>query len=571
MIQLENISLSYAGIPLLEGVSFTVGKKERIGLIGRNGSGKSTLFRLLMGAEKQDKGTIGIVKGYRIGWLEQHIRFTAHTVVDEAVLGLPVDEQCDVYKAEKILLGLGFTEEQFEKSPVDLSGGYQLRLNLAKLLLSEPDCLLLDEPTNYLDILSMRFLSKILARWPGELIIVCHDREFMDSITTHTVGILRKKARKLTGSSIDFFTQIAAQEEIHEKTRMNQDKKKAHLQSFIDRFGASASKAAQAGARKKALDRIPALEALKSLYNLDFEFRVKPLPGEKVGELKNVSFSYTDTPMIPDFSLFLEKGDRVAIIGKNGNGKSTLLRLIATDLKPQSGSVSYGEQVAIGYFGQTNIERLHKDRTIEEEIKLANIKLSYAEVKAIAGQMLFSGDLSAKKIGVLSGGEKSRVLLGKIIANPCNLLLLDEPTHHLDIESVEALIDALNDFPETFIIVTHSELILKRLELDKLIVCHENRQEIFLGSYTEFLEKQGWEEEKAEKPQKIKDAPKKPTTKNETKELEKKILELEALQDRDYTLLADASTKGDHAKISALSKLTSDRAAILDKLYLQLS
>ena len=261
MIQLENISLSYAGIPLLEGVSFTVGRKERIGLIGRNGSGKSTLFRLLMGAEKQDKGSIGIVKGYRIGWLEQHIRFTAPNVVDEAVLGLPVDEQCDVYKAEKILLGLGFTEEQFEKSPMDLSGGYQLRLNLAKLLLSEPDCLLLDEPTNYLDILSMRFLSKILARWPGELIIVCHDREFMDSITTHTVGILRKKARKLTGSSIDFFTQIAAQEEIHEKTRMNQDKKKAHLQTFIDRFGASASKAAQAGSRKKALDKIPALEA----------------------------------------------------------------------------------------------------------------------------------------------------------------------------------------------------------------------------------------------------------------------------------------------------------------------
>lgn len=571
MIQLENISLSYNGIPLLENVSFSLGRKERAGLIGRNGSGKSTIFRLLMGVEKQDSGTIGIAKGYRIGWLEQHIRFTEATVLDETVLGLPVDEQCDVYKAEKMLLGLGFSEEQFEKSPKDLSGGYQLRLNLAKLLLSEPDCLLLDEPTNYLDILSMRFLSKILSKWPGELIVICHDREFMDSITTHTLGIVRKKVRKLVGSSIDFFTQIAAQEEIHEKTRVNQDKKKAQLQSFIDRFGAKASKAAQAGARKKALDKIPALEALKSLYNLDFSFRVRTLPGEKVGEIRDVSFAYTDIPLIENFSLLLEQGDRIAVIGKNGNGKSTLLRLIAKDLKPVSGSVNYAEQVVIGYFGQTNIERLHKDRTIEEEVKLGNPNLPYSDVKAICGQMLFSGDLSTKKISVLSGGEKSRVLLGKIIADPCNLLLLDEPTHHLDIESVEALIDALNDFSETFIIVTHSELILKRLELDKLIVCHENRQEIFLGNYTEFLEKQGWEEEKPKsKIQKSKEQPKKPTSDKEARELEKKILALEELQIRDYDLLAEASTKGDHAKIQALSKTTSDRAEEIDALYKQM-
>ena len=520
-----------------------------------------------MGVEKQDKGSVSIPKGYRIGWLEQHIHFSEKTVVDEAVLGLPVDEQCDVYKAEKILLGLGFSEEQFEKSPKDLSGGYQLRLNLAKLLLSEPDCLLLDEPTNYLDILSMRFLGKVLARWQGELIIISHDREFMDSITTHTVGIIRKKARKIAGSSIDFFNQVAAEEEIHEKTKANQDKKKAHLQSFIDRFGASASKAAQAGARKKALDRIPSLEALKSLYNLDFEFRVRSLPGEKVGELKNVSFGYTEEKLIQDFSLLIEQGDRIAVIGKNGYGKSTLLRLFATELKPQTGTVTYAEQVAIGYFGQTNIERLHKDRTIEEEIKLANPKLGYTDVKAIAGQMMFSGELSSKKVGVLSGGEKSRVLLGKIIANPCNLLLLDEPTHHLDIESVEALIDALKDFSETFIIVTHSELILKRLELDKLIVCHENRQEIFLGNYTEFLEKEGWEEEKPSKPQKIKAAPKMPPSPSENKELEKRILALEDAQERDYTLLAEASAAGNLAAIESLSKITTKRAEELDILY----
>jgi ATP-binding cassette subfamily F protein 3 len=390
----------------------------------------------------------------------------------------------------------------------------------------------------------------------------------MDSITTHTLGLIRKKVRKLAGSSIDFFNQIAAEEEIHEKTRINQDKKKAHLQSFIDRFGAKASKAAQAGARKKALDKIPSLEALKSLYNLDFEFRVRPLPGEKVGELKSVNFGYTETPLIEDFSLLLEQGDRVAVIGKNGNGKSTLLRLIAKDLKPISGSVNYADQIEIGYFGQTNIERLHKDLTIEEEIKLANPKLGYTEVKAIAGQMLFSGDLSTKKISVLSGGEKSRVLLAKIIANPCNLLLLDEPTHHLDIESVEALIDALNDFSETFIIVTHSELILKRLELDKLIVCHENRQEIFLGSYEEFLEKSGWEEERPQpKQQKIKQTPPKPKGDKEKKDLEKKILNLEEAQKKDFALLATASEKNELTKIQSLSKITKERELDIEALY----
>ncbi len=568
MIQLENLSLAYAGEPLLESVSFTIGRRERCGLIGRNGAGKSTLFRILMGKETYDRGTINIAKGYRIGWLEQHIHFTASTIVEEAALGLPIDERDDIYKAETLLMGLGFEEEDFEKSPADLSGGFQLRLNLAKLLLSEPDCLLLDEPTNYLDILSTRFLAKLLMKWQGELVIISHDREFMDSITTHTLGIIRKKVKKLPGGSIHFFEKLAAEEEIHAKARINLDKKKAHAQAFIERFGAQATKAKQAQSRKKAIDKIPALEMLKALHNLDFNFRVRTLPGEKVGELKNVSFSYTpEMPLIQDFSLLIEQGDKIAIIGKNGYGKSTLLRLFATDLKPLSGSVSYAEQVAIGYFGQTNIERLHKDLTIEEEIKLSNPRLSDSEVRSIAGQMLFSSDLAKKKINVLSGGERSRVLLGKIIANPCNLLLLDEPTHHLDIESIEALIDALEDFSETFVLVTHSELILKRLELDKLIICHENRQELFLGNYEEFLEKQGWEEERPKQQKAKKQEPPKKTNPN----LEKKLLALEETQAKDLSLLAEASTKRDLKEIDRLSKITQNRALEIESLYSRLN
>ena len=374
--------------------------------------------------------------------------------------------------------------------------GFQLRLHLAKVLLSEPDCLLLDEPTNYLDILSIRFLSRFLKQWKGELILISHDREFMDDVTTHTLGVHRKKVKKVKGGTTVFFERVIQEEEIYARTRQNLEKKKAHLQSYIDRFGAKASKAAQAQSRQKMLGRIPALEELKNLYNLNFNFHERPFMGKKMVEVKEIVFSYEmEKPIIHEFSLAIEKGERIAIIGKNGYGKSTLLRLISGELGPLKGEVRVSEAASIGYFGQTNIQRLKDSATIEEEISVANPTLNLTDVKSICGQMMFGGDAAKKKISVLSGGEKSRVLLGKILAKPCNLLLLDEPTHHLDVESIEALIDALEDFEGAVVIVTHSELILKRLALHKLIVCHVSRQELFLGHYEDFLEKVGWEEE----------------------------------------------------------------------------
>lgn len=574
MIQIDGLKISYHGHCLFSDAIFSLQAGERCGLVGRNGSGKSTFFRLLTKEETPDQGTITLRKGYSIGILNQHLRFHKPTLLEEAALGLREEEKECIYKAETILFGLGFKEEDLSRSVQDFSGGYQLRLQLAKVLVSEPDCLLLDEPTNYLDIVSIRWLKKFLKQWQGELILISHDREFMDSVTTHTIGIHRQKIRKIKGDTVAFYEQILLQEEIHEKTRQNVEKKRSQAQGFIDRFGAKASKAAQAQSRQKMLARIPILEKLKELSQLDFHFNEAFFPGSKMLELNDVSFSYGDHPLIRQLSCTIEKGERIAIIGKNGRGKSTILRLLAQDLTAKEGSFKSSENLAIGYFGQTNIDRLHPEHTVEEEIGAANTKLNKTQVKSLAGLMMFSGDLASKKVSVLSGGEKSRVLLGKILAKPCNLLLLDEPTHHLDMESIEALIDALEEFEGAVVLVTHSELILQRLPFHKLLVCHEGKQEVFLGSYLEFLEKDGWEEEKPLSAVPVKKQGPIVKIKNPTKVLEKQILEKEARiqqlemeQQKANATLLKVIERGESKKIQELSLLISENQTKIDQLY----
>jgi len=573
MIQFDDVALSFGGRSLFEGVSFTLQKGERCALIGRNGSGKSTIFRLIAKEMPLDRGSISMPKGYRIGYLQQHIHFTRETLREEAALGLPPGEEEMIYKAEKILFGLGFSEEDLDRSPAHFSGGYHLRLHLAKVLISEPDCLLLDEPTNYLDILSIRWLAQFLSRWKGEFILISHDRDFLDQVCTHTMGIHRCKARKFKGGTIHYYEKILLEEEVYEKTRIKTEKKRAHTEQFVERFGAKAAKATQAQSKLKMLAREPVLEKLNALSSLSFSFNEAPFLGEKMLEAKDLSFSYTEDPLIQNVSITIGRKEIIGIIGKNGRGKSTLLRLLGGDLNPESGQLKSSENLRIGYFGQTHIGRLNPAHTVEEEISLANPLLNYTQVKAIAGLMMFSGDESLKPISLLSGGEKSRVLLGKILAKPCNLLLLDEPTHHLDIESIEALIDALEDFSGSVIIVTHSELILRRLEPDQLILCGPQKQKVFLGNYDEFLEKIGWEEEEKEKkPSSPKNSfPAKSPKPNNTKALEKKIQDceleiksLEELQAKDLAILMEGRRKEE------LSKSMGERQKKIEALYEEL-
>lgn len=569
-MQVSALSLSYGGQHLFEDVTFGIQKGERCGLVGRNGSGKSTLLRLIAGLEKPDSGTMVFPKNYKIGFLEQQLRFTKPTVLEEAALGLGSPDE--VYKAEKILFGLGFSEEMLENSPDELSGGYRLRVQLAKVLLSEPDCLLLDEPTNYLDILSIRFLSKFLQSWQGEMILISHDLQFLDAVTTHMMGIQRQKVVKIKGKSADLFHLIAEAEERHETTRKTLEKKKAHLQSFVERFGAKATKAGQAQARVKMIEKLPDLEKLKALRNLDFSFLEAPFPGKKMLEASHVSFSYSGKEdLIEDFSLVIEKGDRIAIIGKNGYGKSTLLRLLAEQLKPGRGTVTGPQSKAIGYFGQTSIERLDPKMRIEEEIASANPNLNFTQVRSICGLMMFSGDLAEKPVSVLSGGEKSRVLLGKIIARPCNLLLLDEPTHHLDIESIEALIDAIEEFFGAAVIVTHSEWVLRRIPFNKLIVCHKQRQDLFLGGYDEFLETEGWIEEKPEPKKKKQPPPKSTNRDSEIKACENKILKLEESLLKLHSQMDELVQAGRYEEIKPIQEAIAQAEAKMDDLYHLLS
>lgn len=535
MIQLDDVFFGYYDNILLENVTFSIGKGEKIGLIGKNGSGKSTLFRLIIGEEKAISGKIVIPKDYSIGYLDQHIHFTKKTILEEAVTVLSSTDGSEDYLAKRILNGLGFSNANLNEPIAAFSGGYQLRLHLAKVLLKRPDLLLLDEPTNYLDIVSINWLQKYLKSYPGEVVCITHDRAFMDEISTHILGLHRKKIKKIAGKTEDYFEKILQEEELHEKTRINLQKKSDHLESFITRFGAKATKASQAQSRKKMLEKMPVLEKLNALEQLNFSFNDLNFSGAKIEELQNISFQYEENkPLIENFSLEILKGEKIAIIGKNGYGKSTLLKIIAGILEPTKGKVNRSSACEIGYFGQTNIQKLDPKHSVLEEIKLSNPLLKEEEAKAICGAMLFSSSLMEKRIEVLSGGEKSRVLLGSILAKPCNFLLLDEPTHHLDMESIESLIDAIEESSSACVIVTHSEDILKRLPLDKIVFCSKTTQKVFLGGYKEFILKHGdlLNEEIQEEVKQIKNSSgadyfRSKELKAEIKKIEKKIIQLE--------------------------------------------
>lgn len=497
MISIDNLSKSFGDRVLFDGVSFKLNSKERVGLVGRNGHGKSTLFRMIIGEEGYDAGTLTMPKGYRIGYVQQHISFTEDTVLAEGMKGLIPTEKDHHWKVEKILAGLGFSDGDRVRSPHDFSGGFQVRLNLAKVLVSEPDLLLLDEPTNYLDITSIRWIENFLITWPHELMLITHDRGFMDKIVTHTVGIHRKKARKIPGNTEKYYEQIAQDEEIYEKTRLNDERREKEIRLFISRFRAKARLANMVQSRIKTLAKMEKRDKLESVKGLEFSFREKSFKAKQVLNVEALSFAWeTGRPLFSDLSFSILAGERICVVGKNGKGKTTLLKVLAGTLNPSSGKITANPQVESGVFEQTNIQSLVDSRTVEEEILNAQPDVERQKARNICGAMMFEGDNALKKVGILSGGEKSRVMLGKLLVTPVNLLMLDEPTNHLDMDACDALLAAIDAFDGAVIMVTHNEMFLHALA-DRLIVFDDQGAHMVDGSYQDFLEAGGWGDDSA--------------------------------------------------------------------------
>jgi ATP-binding cassette subfamily F protein 3 len=578
MLKIENLSKSYGSQILFEGVTVNINKGERVGLVGRNGHGKTTLLRLIAGEETPDEGNISIPKGYRVGHLRQRLHFDRPTILEEVASGIPEKR---TWQAEKVLAGLGFSREDLKRAASSFSGGYQVRLNLARLLVSGADILLLDEPTNYLDVVAIRWLERFFLSWKGELLLVTHDRSFMDAVSTHTMGIHRRRIRKIKGNTGKYYSQIAQEEEVHERSRLNLERKQRQTEEFIRKFRAKARLVGLVQSRIKTLEKQKVPERLEAIRTLDFSFRPEFFSGKVMLETEELAFRWSSR--VPDLfrnlSLMVGKGDRIAVVGPNGKGKTTLLRVLAGELTRSSGELKVHDRTRIGFFGQTNVQRLEHARTVVEELVAADPDRSLQRARAVAGIMKFEGDLALKKIGVLSGGERSRVLLGRLLLEPHNLLFLDEPTNHLDMDSAEALLEALEDFEEAVIIVTHNEMFLHRLA-QRLVVFDRGQAIVFEGSYNQFLSEVGWSSEEEPKPEEDPRSPPEAGIRHERKharrkraqliqhrsrqigplkdkaaQLERRIGDLESRIDETNSLMMDASAKGHGQRIAELSQV----------------
>ena len=494
MLTISGLNKAYGDQVLFQDVDLNIAPKDKIGLIGRNGSGKSTFLKVLTGEEFVLEGEIEIPRGYRIRSLEQHLNFSEGTILAQVCSALPENSVDEEWKAKSILMGLGFEEGDFDRSPSEFSSGFQVRIRLAEALVSESDLLLLDEPTNYLDILSLRWLERFLQSWKGAFILVTHDRHFMELVVSHTVAIHRGHMRKMPGGPSKLMAHIKKDEEIYDKTRKNQEKKRAKEAEFIRKFRSGARSAGLVQSRIKSLAKQKVKEKLDKIPTIKFHFRSIPCKSDAVINATNLNFGYTEgQQLIKDFSLKTFPGDRIAIIGRNGKGKSTLLRLLHQTLTPDSGKVRMPPTLAVGYFGIDSIQELMPQRNILEEFSAAGSR-SEQETRNLCGALLFRGDDVKKHVKKLSGGEKSRVCLGKTLLRPSQLLMLDEPTNHLDMESVQALTDAIEEYKGTVIFVTHNEEMLSKLAT-RLVLFDNDQIRVLEYGYDKFLELGGWSDD----------------------------------------------------------------------------
>lgn len=491
MLFIKDLYKSFGPQTLFAGADFQLNAREKVGVIGRNGHGKSTLLKLIQGTDTADEGEMAYPEAYRVGALEQHLEFGHKTIVEEVASVLPPEQQHDAWRAEKLLSGLGFQSSDFKRPASDFSGGFQIRVKLAALLLSEPDLLLLDEPTNYLDVLAIRWLERFLKSWKGEMLCVSHDHAFLERVMTHTAAVHRYGIKKYRGGPSKCLRQIAEEEAIHERTRHNEGKERARQEKFIREFRSGARSAGLVQSRIKMLNKKGTLEALPPIQPIQFNFTETEFVGAKMLEAHNLHFAYPHGPeLLKSISLELFPGDRVAIVGANGQGKTTLLRVLAGELEAASGTFKQHVNTRLGYLGQSNVQRLDLTRSIVDELLTAG-EVGEQQARSVAGSLLFRGDAAYKKIEVLSGGEKARVNLGKVLLTPVNVLLLDEPTNHLDYESVQALMAAVENFEGAVVFVTHDETFLRQMA-QRLVVFDGGKVKGYDKSYDQFLQEVGF-------------------------------------------------------------------------------
>lgn len=578
MIRITDLNKSYGSQVLFQDVNLRLEENEKIGLIGRNGSGKSTFLNMLLDRDDDQNGALSIPKTLTISSLEQHLDFEHDTLLGQVCSALPAGSEHDDWKAKSLLMGLGFTESGFSKHPSSFSSGFQIRIRLAEALVAEPHLLLLDEPTNYLDILSLRWLSRFLKNWKGSFVLVTHDRHFMNEVVTHTIGIHRGKMRKMKGGPQKLIDQIFLEEDMYERTRVNHEKKQKKTEEFIRTFRAGARSAGLVQSRIKSLEKQKINEKLSKLPEIKFRFHSSIFHGDSLIRATNLNFGYGEEELIKDFSLSPIPGDRIAIIGRNGKGKSTLLNLLSGRLKPKSGKLKTHVNLKTGYFGSESRDELIPSRTILEELRtLSNVKEQ--EIRNVCGSLLFSGDASKKQIAKLSGGEKSRVCLGKVILRDTHLLFLDEPSNHLDMESSQALIQSLKDYKGTVIFVSHDEDMISELA-NKLVIFDGGKITVKDQTYQEFLEDGGWAEEldegifKFAKPpsdNKVKYLKRKEDKKRlralqkKQKDLEKLIDKLENQKEKINVLLHQAFEKKNQDKMVELGKKVKDISTQIDQ------
>jgi ATPase subunit of ABC transporter with duplicated ATPase domains len=539
MISFSNIQKQYGKQLIFVDASFQLNPGEKVGLVGPNGAGKTTLFRMATGEELPDDGEVSVPKKLTIGYFRQDVEeMQGRSVLDEAIAGsgrigglhheleslqrsMEDPEQADKLdkvlerfgevqeeyehlggytleaQAREVLHGLGFKDDQIDGDVGALSGGWKMRVALARVLLGRPNVLLMDEPTNHLDLESIIWLEQFLKAFEGTLLMTSHDREFMNRLVTKIAEIDGGEIIVYSGN-YDFYERERAIREANQAAAFSrQQSMLAKEQRFIERFKTHAAKAAQVQSRIKALDKIEKIELPKKRQVVKFDFREPPRSGDQVAVVENISKSYGPRVIYDGFSMHIRRGERWAVMGRNGAGKSTLLKMIAGASEPDSGSVRLGASLNMGYFSQQSLDVLDPNLTVIEQLQQDFPKDGIGSLRSLAGAFQFSGDDVDKKIRSLSGGEKSRLVIARMLFNPPNFLVLDEPTNHLDLATKEMLVVALKQFEGTMIFVSHDRMFLRGLGSRVLELGGESGTEreprVYPGSYVEYVQALGHE------------------------------------------------------------------------------